>query len=81
MNSNQKEIGRLAKAMDRKPGENRKVWKNRRSHMKEKFFSSHRELPNGRNFMCFNHEHDPEADQKYRDNFDSIFPNAPGAGL
>lgn len=47
----------------------------------EKHFRSHRELPAGKNFTCWNKEHDPGADQKYRDNFDRVFPNAPGAGL
>jgi hypothetical protein len=46
----------------------------------EKHFRSHRELPTGRDFRCFQ-EKTPEADQKYRDNFDRIFPKAPGFGL
>lgn len=46
----------------------------------EKHFKHHRELPNGRNFRCWNRDKDVVADRKYRDNFDSIFPNSPGAG-
>jgi len=46
----------------------------------EKHFSSHPELPNGRDFR-FNSERDPKADKKYRNNFDSVFPNAPGVGF
>ena len=44
-------------------------------------FKSHRDVPKGRNFHFWNSEHDQEADDKYRDNFDSIFPNAPGSGM
>jgi hypothetical protein len=47
----------------------------------EKHFRSHRELPVGKNFTCWNHEHNPTADEQYRQNFDRLFPNAPGAGL
>lgn len=46
----------------------------------EKHFRSHPELPNGRTFL-FNRERDTKADKNYRDNFDSIFPNAPGVGV
>lgn len=46
----------------------------------EKHFRSQRELPNGRDFR-WNSEKDPEAERKYRKNFDSIFPNSPGAGI
>jgi hypothetical protein len=46
----------------------------------EKHFKSHPELPNGRDFR-FNSEFDPEADSKYRNNFDRIFPNSPGLGI
>lgn len=45
----------------------------------EKHFKSHPELPNGRNVWAWNREHQPKADAKYKANFDSIFPNAPGA--
>lgn len=47
----------------------------------EKHFKSHRGLPNGRNFRWWNADQSPEADRKFRDNFDRIFPNAPGSGL
>lgn len=47
----------------------------------EKHFRSHRELPNGRNFWAWNRDHRPDDDRKYRENFDRIFPNAPGAGI
>ena len=46
----------------------------------EKHFRSHPELPNGRDFR-FNRTRDIEADRKYHQKFDSIFPNAPGAGF
>jgi len=47
----------------------------------EKHFRSHRDVPSGRNFHTWEHEHDPEAEKKYRSNFDKVFPNAPGAGI
>jgi len=47
----------------------------------ERHFRSHRELPNGKNFTCWNRQHQPEADQKFKENFDRIFPNSPGAGI
>ena len=47
----------------------------------DKHFKSHRELPKGRNFTCWNREKNTKGDKKYRNNFDAIFPNAPGAGL
>ena len=47
----------------------------------EKYFKSHPELPNGRNFMCWNREKNTKGDRKYKKNFDAIFPNAPGAGI
>ena len=47
----------------------------------EKHFKPHPELPNGRNFHVWGGNNDPEAEEKYRNNFDRIFPNAPGAGF
>lgn len=47
----------------------------------DKAFRGHRELPAGRNFRCWNRDKDTVADEKYRNNFDSIFPNSPGAGF
>lgn len=48
----------------------------------EKEFKSHRELQNGRDFRWNQpHWHATAGDQAYRDNFDKIFPNAPGAGI
>lgn len=47
----------------------------------EKHFKSHRDVPNGRNFVFWEHDNDPVARRKYRENFDKIFPNAPGAGI
>ena len=47
----------------------------------EKHFKSHPELPSGRNFVYWNHDKDTEGKKKYRDNFDSVFPNSPGVGL
>jgi len=43
-------------------------------------FKSQRELPPGRDFR-WNSEKDPKAEKRYRDNFDKIFPNSPGAGI
>ena len=47
----------------------------------EQHFRSHRDVPNGRNFHTWEHTHDPVAEDKYRKNFDKVFPNSPGAGL
>jgi len=44
----------------------------------EKYFKSHRELPCGRNFLCFQTV-SPESDKKYKENHSKIFPNSPGA--
>lgn len=38
----------------------------------EKHFASHRELPAGRNFRCWNREKDPIGDAAYRSNYDLI---------
>ena len=46
----------------------------------EKHFKSHPELPNGRTFR-FNHEFNEVEEEKYKANFDAIFPNSPGAGI
>jgi len=46
----------------------------------ERHFRSQRELPCGRDFR-WNSERQPAADKKYADNFDGIFPNAPGVGM
>lgn len=46
----------------------------------EKYFKSQRELPNGRDFR-WNQDKDPVAEKNFRKNFDSIFPNSPGAGF
>lgn len=45
------------------------------------FRLTHRGVPNGRNFWAWNRDHRPDDDKKYRENFDKIFPNAPGAGI
>lgn len=50
----------------------------------EKHFKSHREIPNGRDFRFNCREgyiDDPERSKKFNKNFDTIFPNAPGAGF
>ena len=48
----------------------------------EKHFKGQRELPPGRDFRWNQPHHLATAgDAQYRKNFDSIFPNAPGAGL
>lgn len=46
----------------------------------EQHFKSHPELPNGRDFR-FNHEYNKDEDNRYKANFDTIFPNSPGAGI
>lgn len=46
----------------------------------EQHFKGQRELPLGRDFR-WNSVRDPEAERKYRQNFDSVFPNSPGAGI
>lgn len=81
MSSEQKTLSRLAQKMGRKPGENRRAWKTRRDKLKEKHFSSHRDVPAGKNFTCWNHVRTPGEEERYRKNFDNVFPNAPGAGL
>ena len=47
----------------------------------DKHFQGHQELKNGRNFTCWNRDHDVQADRQYRENFDATFPNSPGVGL
>lgn len=48
----------------------------------EKHFKSHRELPNGRDFRWNQpHQYAVQGDKKFRENFDRIFPNSPGAGF
>jgi len=38
----------------------------------EKHFRSHRELPVGRNFRCWNRDKDVTGDRNYRQNYDQI---------
>lgn len=45
------------------------------------FRMTHRGVPKGRSFIHWEHQYDREADKKFRENFDRIFPNAPGAGI
>ena len=48
----------------------------------EKMLSGHRVFPNGRDYRCFVQRHITRAEREsYRRNFDSIFPDAPGAGI
>jgi len=54
----------------------------------EKYFRSHRELPAGRDFRWNTYRFDQHqmdngktADENFRDNFDRVFPNAPGVGI
>ena len=47
----------------------------------EKHFRSHRDTPSGKNFACWDHDETPETITNYRQGFDSIFPDAPGAGI
>lgn len=46
----------------------------------DNYFKSHRELPPGRDFR-WNMEIDKSAEKTYRENFDEIFPDAPGVGI
>jgi hypothetical protein len=39
----------------------------------EKHFRSHRELPVGRNFRCWNRNADPIGDANFRKHYDEIF--------
>ena len=41
----------------------------------------HNGVPNGRNFATWDHPGFTVGQRKYRGNFDSIFPGAPGVGL
>jgi len=43
----------------------------------------HQACPLGRNFLAFGGRDrlSKDAVKKYRDNFDRVFPNAPGAGM
>ena len=47
----------------------------------DKMLAGHRQAPNGRNFMAFRMRDgmEPECTDNYRANFNSIFPDAPGA--
>jgi len=48
----------------------------------EKEFKSQRPLQNGRDFRWNQpHQYAVQGDKKFRDNFDRIFPSAPGAGI
>lgn len=48
----------------------------------ENYFKSQREIPNGRNFLWDTYRFRTKSDiDSYRDNFDRIFPNAPGVGI
>ena len=46
----------------------------------EQHFKGQRELPNGRDFR-WNSQRDFEAEKRYRQNFDAVFPNSPGFGF
>jgi hypothetical protein len=44
--------------------------------------NTYQQFPNGRDFMCFKRSSESrESREKYRENFDRVFPNAPGAGM
>lgn len=45
----------------------------------DKHFKSHRDTPNGRNFLFWDHELTEKDKKNYSKNFDTIFPNSPGA--
>ena len=46
----------------------------------EREFRGQRLLPNGRNFTCWEHEHQPRADRAYRQNFQQIKFASPPPG-
>ena len=52
-----------------------------------RYFRSHREIPNGRDFRWNSYRYDNYHSQdgrpilRFRNNFDSVFPDAPGAGI
>jgi hypothetical protein len=46
----------------------------------EREFRGHRPLPNGRNFLCWEHEHQPDADRRFAENFDQIKFDTPPPG-
>ena len=47
----------------------------------EKHFRSHRPTPAGRNVATWELRHQPESEKRFREKFDDVFPNAPGAGF
>lgn len=47
----------------------------------EKSFESQQPLPDGRNFVHWNHQVLPGEKENFNKRFDDIFPNAPGAGM
>lgn len=49
---------------------------------RERHFKGQRELPTNRNFLWNSFRYKTEEDMNnYRNNFDDIFPNSPGAGI
>ncbi len=77
-----RDIVGLGRACARRHGENREAWRSRKKNMTEKHFRSHRDTPSGRNFVFWNSGPNINEEQdNYRNNFDSIFPNSPGAGV
>ena len=79
--SETKELEGLGHECRKRPGESSRAWRDRKNKTTEKFFRSHRDTPTGRNFVYWNGVETAQDRQNYRDNFDSIFPNAPGAGM
>ena len=48
----------------------------------ERMLAGYRMFPNGRDYRCFKQRSiTREERRRYRDRFDAIFPNAPGAGI
>jgi hypothetical protein len=47
----------------------------------ERYFSSQRDTPDGRNFVYWNRDPSKQEKENYRDNYDKLFPDAPGAGI
>jgi len=47
----------------------------------DQHFKSHKPCPLGRNNWCWELRNDPESNKNWRDNFDNVFPDAPGAGI
>ena len=44
--------------------------------------NTYQQFPSGRDFLCFKRSSESrESRENFRNNFDKIFPNSPGAGI